>query len=178
METADIQRSLQAIDASVKGLWNEVVNLNNRISDCESQIVHCQYMANMILGNMSEEDEYSLKVAEAQSYINQAENLQIEIAEYENRIVSAKNELRGYISQYDCYRRECESNIQNLNIVVQKLLATSNSKYSVGVSNALNSAKQKLVQNKKYCEGCISRMNTIQQLCGSDGESKQKVLKK
>ena len=160
METTELQQNLQRLDASAKGLWNDISNLNNQIAECEIQANQCQYMANMIMSSISEDDDYTIKMEQARSYMNQAEQYNRMAMNYENEIASIKSELRSYIGQYEYYKNECEGNIQNLNIAIQKLMAVPNSKYS------------------RYLEGCISRINSIQQICGSAGDSKQKVLKK
>ena len=178
METIELQQNLQRLDAAAKGLWNDISNLNNQITECEMQANQCQYMANMIMSSISEADDYTVKMEQARSYMNQADQYNRMAMNYENEIVTIKSELRSYIGQYEYYKSECESNIQNLNIAIQKLMAVPNSKYSGGVADALASAKQKLLQNNRYLEGCISRINSIQQICGSAGDSKQKVLKK
>lgn len=178
METIELQQNLQRLDASAKGMWNDISNLNNQIAECEMQANQCLYMANMIMSSISEDDDYNVKMDQARSYMSQAEQYNRMAMNYENEVTSIKGELRNCIGQYEYYKGECENNIQNLNIAIQKLMAVPNSKYSGGVADALASAKQKLLQNNRYLEGCISRINSIQQICGSAGDSKQKVLKK
>jgi len=178
LETVELQQNLQSLDASAKGLWNDISNLKNQIAYCEIQANQCQYMANMIMSSISDDDDYSAKINQARSYMNQAEQYNRMAMDYQGQVESLKNELRSYIGQYEYYKGECESNIQNLNTAIQKLMAVPNSKYSGGAADALASAKQKLLQNNRYREGCISRINSIQQICGTVGDTKQKVLKR
>ena len=179
METVELQQNLQRLDISAKGLWNEINHLSNQISECEIKANQYQYMANMIMSSISSDDnDYSAKINQARTYMNQAEQYNMMALNLGSQVGMLKNELRSYIGQYEYYKEECEKNIQNLNVVIEKLISVPNSKYSGGVADALSSAKQKLMQNNRFREGCISRINSIQQICGTTGEAKQKVLKK
>ena len=178
METVELQQNLQSLDASAKGLWNDIGNFKNQIANYEMQANQCQYMADMIMSSISDDDDYSAKISQARSYMNQAEQYNRMAMDYEGQVESLKNELRSYIGQYEYYKGESESNIQNLNIAIQKLMAVPNTKYSGGVVEALTNAKQMLLKNNRYREGCISRINAIQQICGTAGGTKQKLLKR
>ena len=178
METTDIQQNLQKIDESAKALWNEITSLNSQIANCEAQAIQCQNMANSILSSISEQDDYSSKVTEAREYVVRSEQYKMMSKECETQILAVKHELHGYIEHYEYYKGECENNIQSLNLAIQKLMSVPPSKYTSGLSDAMMSAKQKLLLNERFREGCISRIDSIQQICGDDGSAKIKVLKR
>ena len=86
METIELQQNLQRLDVSAKGLWNDISNLNNQITECEMQANQCQYMANMIMSSISEDDDYTVKMEQARSYMNQADQYNRMAMNYENEI--------------------------------------------------------------------------------------------
>ena len=164
VETIEIQNNLQRIDSSFKSLCSESRNIIIQIDDYKAKMNYCQQKANAILFNVTDSDDYS-RMNEAREYSNKADVYKNMIYDLERRRTQINNEIHGYLSQYEYYKNECEVNIQKLETVIDKLNEVSKSKYGSSTKQVLTITRQKIEINNRYRDGCISRINLIQQIC-------------
>ncbi len=177
METTDIQNGVVAIDRQVSGVVQNIRSLDARIEDLYSKAVYNDNMYYMTISSVSSDDEnYDTVVSQAEQYAANARACRDLAAESEATLGEQKDILRGYRPQYERFLDACVDNISNISAAIEKLMAVANSKYGGGAADALKAARQKLAINKQYHDGCVSRLSSIDDICGSTGTSRSRVL--
>jgi len=178
LETDEIQNGVRVLDSEVGSLWNQILSLQNRVNDYYSRAEQYDNMYYSIINSITYgEDDCSNRITQAERYAESATDCRNMASQCENEILSLKNDLRAYRPQYEYYMNACGINIANLNIAVDKLMNIAGQKYGGSATTALNAAKQKLLLNRQFADGCQSRINSIDQICGSAGDVQSKVLR-
>ena len=174
MQTHELEANLRTLDQTVIRLGQAVQNMRNSINQYYSEAYSLENAANQLLSMASSEEDperVSQIYSQASSYMNQAESYRMQAQQVESQIGERATELRAYKSEYQYYLNEGQTNLANLKIAADTLLNVSGSKYGADkLKAALAQTNQRIIYNQNLIKGCQTRMNWIDQICGSDGD--------
>lgn len=182
METKELENNLRYLDQTVLALGQSIQNARNSIAQCQLQADRLEGQAHSLMSMASSEEDggaaaqlYSQATAcmnQASAYKMQAENLQ----SHADGMIS---ELNGHKSEYQSYMAEGQTNLSNLKIAADQLTSIAGNKYGAAkIREALSATKQRMIYNQNLVNGCQKRINWIEQLCGSSGDSYAKVKRR
>ncbi|HJJ90202.1 MAG TPA: hypothetical protein O0Y05_04110, partial [Methanocorpusculum sp.] len=85
----------------------------------------------------------------------------------------------GYKSEYQSYMSEGQNNLANLQIAADQLSNVASARYgATKIKEALAATRQRIVYNQNLVNGCQKRINWIEQICGSSGDSYTRVRRR
>lgn len=182
METKELENNLRNLDQTVLSLGQSIQNMRNSISQCHSQVDGLENQAQMLMLMVSSEEDQSAVAkmySQASACMNQANAYRIQAENLQSQMGGMIFELSGYKSEYQSYMSEGQTNLANLKIVADQLTSMAGSKYGAAkIKEALAATKQRMVYNQNLVLGCQKRINWIEQLCGSSGDSYTRARKR
>ena len=182
METKELENNLRTLDQKVLALGQSIQNMRNSISQCYAQADSLENRAQVLMSMASREEDQTVVsqiYRQVSACMNQANEYRMQAESMQSQIGGMISELSGYKSEYKGYMSEGQTNLANLRIAADQLTSVNGVKYGAAkIKEALATTKQRIVYNQNLINGCQKRINWIEQLCGSSGDSYTRVRRR